>query len=71
MFDEQENDNFEMINDWFDGVWGSRYQNENKNVWDKRFKCFFFFCMKNETVDVLENRFDCLIEKLKLYEIRM
>ncbi|KAJ0866272.1 hypothetical protein HanRHA438_Chr12g0549881 [Helianthus annuus] len=69
MFDEMENDNLEMLNNWFDGVWGSRYQNENKNVWDKRFECFL--CKKDETVNELEKRYESLLDNLKRYEIRM
>ncbi|KAJ0935097.1 hypothetical protein HanRHA438_Chr03g0115101 [Helianthus annuus] len=41
MFDEIENDNLEGLNDWFDGFWVKRREDENKNIWVKRLECFF------------------------------
>ncbi|MFS8022455.1 hypothetical protein Hanom_Chr16g01439621 [Helianthus anomalus] len=65
MFDEKENDSLERLNDWF---WLNSSENGNKKVWVKR--CEFFLCKKDESLEKLEERFDDIIDKLKIFEVK-
>ncbi|MFS8007641.1 hypothetical protein Hanom_Chr14g01263451 [Helianthus anomalus] len=69
MFNEKENDNLESLNNWFDGFWVKRREDENKNIWVKRLECFL--CKKDETVNELEKWYESLLDNLERYEIRM
>ncbi|MFS7974763.1 hypothetical protein Hanom_Chr10g00872511 [Helianthus anomalus] len=69
MFDEQENDYLERLNDWYMGYLDSSYRNEDVSIWVKRFE--HFLCQKNETLDELERRFETLIDYLRKKNIRV
>ncbi|MFS7947829.1 hypothetical protein Hanom_Chr06g00552781 [Helianthus anomalus] len=69
MFDEMENYDLERLNNGYDWCWGSIYEQEDKKVWINGLK--YFLCMKDETLDELESRFDYLLDKLKMFEIRL
>ncbi|MFS7947871.1 hypothetical protein Hanom_Chr06g00553261 [Helianthus anomalus] len=65
MFDEQENKNIADLNDWASESWFDR--RNDKNVGTKRFENFL--CMKHESLEKLDKRFDDLIDKLDSYKI--
>ncbi|MFS7963324.1 hypothetical protein Hanom_Chr08g00736741 [Helianthus anomalus] len=64
MFNEKENDYLESLNDWYRGFIDDSYR---KDGWVKRFK--YLVCLKNETLDHLENRYGVLLEQLKYHGI--
>ncbi|MFS7917949.1 hypothetical protein Hanom_Chr03g00195201 [Helianthus anomalus] len=69
MFDEKENDYLERINSGYGWCITSMYEQDDKNIWILRLKDFV--CQKNETVDELKSRFDYLLDKLKMFEIKL
>ena len=65
MFDEQENKNLENLNNWTKEAW---YEMKyGKDVYVKRYENFL--CMKNESMEMLKERFYELIIKLEKHKI--
>ncbi|KAJ0827589.1 hypothetical protein HanRHA438_Chr17g0827631 [Helianthus annuus] len=65
MFDEQENMNLENLNNWKKEAWNeTRY---DKEVYIKRYENFL--CMKDESMEMLKERFWELIIKLEKHKI--
>ena len=65
MFDEQENKNLENLNNWKKEAWNeTRY---DKEVYIKRYENFL--CMKDESMEMLKERFWELIIKLEKHKV--
>ncbi|KAJ0588445.1 hypothetical protein HanIR_Chr04g0174751 [Helianthus annuus] len=68
MFDEKENEFIERLNryGWYHM---SMYEQDDKKIWTLRLERFA--CQKDETLKEMERRFDYLVDKLKMFGIKL
>ncbi|KAJ0621847.1 hypothetical protein HanIR_Chr01g0013321 [Helianthus annuus] len=69
IFDEQENNKLESLNNWYMRTVDNNYRNVSTDIWVKSFE--LFICQKDETLNEMEARFKILTDNLWRTGIRM